>query len=85
MTGAMVKALVSGDDIADEVRDVTVAMTGIITDAISPGAEPSEHDREAARLVNYVWLSSLVSWVSGAHPADDVFDDLESAAHLLLD
>jgi hypothetical protein len=35
--------------------------------------------------VNYVWLSSLVSWVSGAHPVDDVFADLESAAHLLLD
>jgi AcrR family transcriptional regulator len=85
MTGAMVKALVSGDDIAHQVREVTVAMTGIITDAISPGDEPREHDREAARLVNYVWLSSLVSWVSGAHPVDDVFADLESAAHLLLD
>lgn len=83
MTGAMIKALASGDEIADAVHEVTDAMTGIITDAI--GAEHRPEHREVARLLNYVWLSSLVSWVSGAQPASRIHDDLSSAAGLLLE
>lgn len=85
MAEAMVKALATTDpDVGIAVREVREAMNDIITDAMHPGVEPSERDRTAGRILAYVWLSSLVSWITGVEPATRVDDDLATAAALLI-
>ena len=79
----MVRAFgASRPDDADIVKRVGVIMTAIITGAI--GSE-TERDRRIARVLQQVWLSSLVGWVGGVDPARRVDDDLEAAARLLLE
>jgi AcrR family transcriptional regulator len=83
VTAAMVRAFgASRPDDADIVKRVGVIMTAIITGAI--GSE-TERDRRIARVLQQVWLSSLVGWVGGVDPARRVDDDLEAAARLLLE
>jgi AcrR family transcriptional regulator len=84
MTSAMIKALTAGDDVAEAVHEVTRIMSGIIVDAIAVDCEPADDHAEAADLLNYVWLSALISWVSGAQPADHVDAELARAARRLL-
>jgi len=82
VTAAMVRAFgASRPDDADIVRRVGVIMTAIITGAI--GSE-TERDRRIARVLQQVWLSSLVGWVGGVDPAKRVDEDLDAAARLLL-
>ncbi len=83
VTAAMVRAFgASRPDDADIVKRVGVIMTAIITGAI--GSE-TERDRRIARVLQQVWLSSLVGWVGGVDPAKRVDDDLDAAARLLLE
>jgi TetR/AcrR family transcriptional regulator, cholesterol catabolism regulator len=83
VTAAMVRAFgASRPEDADIVQRVGVIMTAIITGAI--GSE-TERDRRIARVIQQVWLSSLVGWVGGVDPARRVDEDLETAARLLLD
>jgi AcrR family transcriptional regulator len=83
VTAAMVRAFgASRPEDADIVQRVGVIMTAIITGAI--GSE-TQRDRQIARVLQQVWLSSLVGWVAGVDPARRVDDDLEAAARLLLE
>jgi AcrR family transcriptional regulator len=83
VTAAMVRAFgASRPEDADIVERVGVIMTSIITGAIGSG---TERDRRIARVLQQVWLSSLVGWVVGVDPAKRVDEDLEAAARLLLD
>ena len=67
-TLAVVRALASGDEtVAPAVREVRVAMRDIILGAI--GGEPSERDHVVAEILEEVWLSALVSWISGVDDA----------------
>ena len=82
VTAAMVRAFgASRSEDSDIVERVGVIMTEIITGAI--GSE-TERDRRVARVLQQVWLSSLVGWVGGVDPAKRVDEDLEAAAGLLL-
>ena len=71
-------------DEADVVRRVSDSMTAIITGAMHEGI-PSPRDLAAARVLQQVWLSSLVGWVGGVDEAPRVVADLAVAAQLLLD
>jgi len=83
VTAAMVRAFgASRPEDADIVERVGVIMTSIITGAIGSG---TERDRRIARVLQQVWLSSLVGWVVGVDPARRVDEDLEAAARLLLE
>jgi AcrR family transcriptional regulator len=86
VTAAMVRAFGSArPEDADIVRRVSEIMTDVITTAIHGDAKANAHDLHVARVLTLVWNSSLVGWVGGVDPADRVDEDLEIAAHLLLD
>jgi AcrR family transcriptional regulator len=86
VTGAMVRAFGSArPEDADIVRRVGELMGDVITKAIRPDGAPTARDVEVARVLTLVWNSSLVGWVGGVDPADRVDEDLDRAAHLLLD
>jgi AcrR family transcriptional regulator len=80
---AMVRAFgASRHENADVVERVSVIMTSIITGAIGSN---TERDRQVARILTQVWLSSLIGWAGGVDPVERVDDDLTIAARLLLD
>jgi AcrR family transcriptional regulator len=82
-TLAVVRALASGDEtVAPAVRQVRDAMRAIILAAI--GGAPSERDQLVAEILEQVWFSALVSWISGVDNAASVNRKLEDAALLLL-
>ena len=84
LTAAMLRALVSGDStLAPVVREVRGSMSRIITEAMHPG-EPTEREVAAARVLEYVWMGSLVGWLNGALTGPQVTGDLETAANLLI-
>jgi AcrR family transcriptional regulator len=85
-TAAMVRAHGScRRELVDAVDRVSELMTAIITFAIDPsGAEPDQRAVRVARVLQLVWLSSLIGWVGGAQEEAGVDADLESAARLLL-
>jgi AcrR family transcriptional regulator len=82
-TLAVVRALASGDEtVAPAVREVRVAMRTIILGAI--GGDVSERDQLVGEILEEVWLSALVSWISGVDSASSVSRKLIDATHLLL-
>jgi AcrR family transcriptional regulator len=84
-TAAMVRAHGScRPELADVIHRVGEQMTAIITFAIDPAGEATERDVRVARVLQLVWLSSLIGWVGGAQEESGVDADLESAARLLL-
>jgi AcrR family transcriptional regulator len=83
-TLAVVKALSSGNEsVAPAVRQVREAMLAIILGAIG-GDAISERDALVAEILEEVWLSALVAWISGVEPAPSVVRKLEAATQLLL-
>lgn len=83
-TVAVVRSLASGDEtVAPVVREVREQMGSIIVDAIGPPPR-SERDRLVAKVLQEVWLSALVAWISGVEPASSVTETLSEAAILLL-
>jgi hypothetical protein len=46
--------------------------------------EPSADEIAIARIIGDVWLSALVAWVTRRASANDVSNQLELAARLLL-
>jgi len=68
---------------ADAVRRITAAMTAIITGAMHD-RPPSDRDLVVARALQQVWFSALIGHVGGVDSAEQVIEDLDVAAHLLL-
>jgi len=84
-TIAVVRALASGDEtVAPVVREVRDLMAGIILAAIDTD-QPTEREQLVTEILQEVWLSSLVAWISGVEPTSSVNRKLEAATHLLLD
>lgn len=84
-TVAVVRALASGDEtVAPVVRDVRDLMAAIIFAAIDTD-EPTEREQLVTEILQEVWLSSLVAWISGVEPTSSVNRKLEAATTLLLD
>ena len=84
-TTAVVRSLASGDEtVAPVVRDVRELMGSIILAAAGPD-NIDDRQRLVAQVLQEVWLSALVAWISGVEPASSVDRTLEDAAHLLLE
>ena len=78
----MVRAFgASSPENADVVERVSEILNSIITAVIG---SDTVRDRQVARLLTQVWLSSLVGWAGGVDPIERVDEDLRIAARLLL-
>ncbi|MBX7069313.1 MAG: TetR family transcriptional regulator [Microthrixaceae bacterium] len=84
-TVAVVRALAAGDEtVAPVVREVRDLMAGIVLAAIGTD-DPTEREQLVTEILQEVWLSSLVAWISGVEPSTSVGRKLEAAATLLLE
>jgi TetR/AcrR family transcriptional regulator, cholesterol catabolism regulator len=84
LTEAMTRAFMFADpSAAAEVNTVARLMEHTLTQAIHEG-EPTADEVAIARIIGDVWLSNLVAWVTRRASADDVGNNLELAARLLL-
>ncbi|MBK5289203.1 MAG: hypothetical protein JJE46_12145, partial [Acidimicrobiia bacterium] len=83
LTAALVTSLTTPEsDTAPHKRDVELVLRDIITAAIG-GSEINDPDG-VVRTLGYVWLAVLSAWVGGTLGSDEMADDLETAARLLL-
>ena len=84
LTEAMTRAFMFADpSAAAEVNTVARLMERMLTGAMHEG-EPTADEIAIARVIGDVWLSSLVAWVTRRASANDVSNQLELAARLLL-
>jgi len=84
LTEAMTRAFMFADpSAAAEVAVVARLMERMLTRAMHDG-EPSADEIAIARVIGDVWLSNLVAWVTRRASANDVSNQLELAARLLL-
>jgi AcrR family transcriptional regulator len=84
LTEAMTRAFMFADpSAAAEVNTVARLMERMLTRAMHDG-EPTADEIAIARVIGDVWLSALVAWVTRRASADDVSNQLELAARLLL-
>jgi len=87
---ALTRAFMFADKSAErEIQAVGQALTSMLTHAMHPerdggAAAASEEDLEIARVIGDVWLSSLVSWISGRSSAADTARHMERAVRLIL-
>lgn len=90
-TTAVMRALVAGDgSVVPAVRRVREAMHSIVLEAMGTPATDLDDDPDAARdvlvadLLEEVWFSALVGWISGVYPASSITEKLSAATSLLL-
>jgi AcrR family transcriptional regulator len=90
LTEALTRAFMFADStVAGEIHVVGLRLTTMLSRALQgadfvEGAEPTDREIAVARVVSDVWLSALVSWVTGRSTADEVADHLDTAVHMLL-
>ena len=84
VTAAMVTAMSSTDgDAAPLKQSVQDSLRKMIADAIG---DDSVADVDAiVQVLGHVWFAALAFWVGGMTESGAMADDLERAAHLLLD
>lgn len=84
LSAALVRALASADEgVAAGSRDVNerlAAMSAEILDHLDPQTRA-----DVLAVLGHVWYSALVGWVNGRTRMDDVGNELERAARILLD
>jgi TetR/AcrR family transcriptional regulator, cholesterol catabolism regulator len=84
VTAAMVTAMSSTDgDIAPVKQSVQASLRAMIECTIGDG--PVDDLDAIVQVLGYVWFAALAFWVGGLTEAGAMADDLERAAHLLLD
>jgi TetR/AcrR family transcriptional regulator, cholesterol catabolism regulator len=84
VTAAMVTAMSSTDGDAAPVKQaVQESLRGMIAGAI--GADPVADLDAIVKVLGHVWFAALAFWVGGMTEPGAMADDLERAAHLLLD
>jgi len=86
LADAMIRALMFADSsAANEVNRVNATMTeAIITAMHGPDRDPSSEDAAIARVIEQAWWANILAWLSGRSSAQQMAQDLEVAAHLLL-
>jgi TetR/AcrR family transcriptional regulator, cholesterol catabolism regulator len=90
LTEALTRAFMFADaSVANEIHVVGMQLTTMLNRAIHgdeyvEGAEPSDEDIPVARVISDVWLSALVSWVTGRSSAEEVSEHIETAVRLVL-
>jgi AcrR family transcriptional regulator len=90
LTEALTRAFMFADaSVATEIHVVGMQLTAMLNraikgDAFVEGEEPSDDEIAIARVISDVWLSALVSWVTGRSTAEEVSEHIETAVRLLL-
>jgi TetR/AcrR family transcriptional regulator, cholesterol catabolism regulator len=90
LTEALTRAFMFADaSVAAEIHVVGMQLTTMLTRSIKgeayvEGEQPSAEDVAIARVISDVWLSALVSWVTGRATAEEVAEHIETAVRLLL-
>ncbi len=86
LTEAMTRALMSADtSAAADVHAVTELTTRAVIAAMhGPDREPTPDDAAIARVLEQVWLSSMLAWLSGRSSTAQLTEDIDVAARLLL-
>jgi hypothetical protein len=90
LTEALTRAFMFADaSVATEIHVVGMQLTTMLTrsikgDAYVEGEPPSDEDVAVARVISDVWLSALVSWVTGRETAEQVAEHIETAVKLVL-
>lgn len=86
LTEAMTRALMFADNsAANDVDSVSHMTTETITHVmVGPDREATEDDPAIARVIEQVWMSSIVAWLSGRSSASQMNDDVEIATRLLV-
>lgn len=83
LTAALVTSLTTPEsDTASPKREVELVLRDIISAAI--GSSAIDDPDGVIRTLGYVWLAVLSAWVSGTLGSEEMADDLETAARLLL-
>jgi AcrR family transcriptional regulator len=84
VTSAMVTAMSSTDgDAAPVKQSVQESLRMMIAGAI--GTDPVDDLDAIVNVLGHVWFAALAFWVGGMTESGAMADDLERAAHLLLD
>ena len=90
LTEALTRAFMFADkSVAGEIHAVGMQLTRMLTHAMQggeydPAFAPTDEDVAIARVISDVWLSALVSWVTGRLTPDEVREHIDTAVHLLL-
>jgi AcrR family transcriptional regulator len=90
LTEALTRAFMFADkSVAGEIHLVGMQLTTMLTHAMEgsdwvEGSTPTDEDIAIARVISDVWLSALVSWVTGRAAAEEVAGHIETAVRLLL-
>ena len=86
LSGAMVRALMTAD--AEAARDVEAVgdlMVSFIASAThEPGEAPDERDTLIAHVIGKVWLTDVVTLLSGRMTVSQVLEDLEGTISLVM-
>ena len=86
LSEATTRALMFADaSAAADVHAVTELTTHAVIAAMhGPDREPTPDDHAIARVLEQVWLSSMLAWLSGRSSTAQLTDDIDVAARLLL-
>ncbi|WP_372736001.1 TetR family transcriptional regulator [Nocardioides sp.] len=86
LTEALTRAFMFADSsVATEIHAVGMQLSSILTKAMHPErTDVTEDDVAVARVIGDVWLSSLVSWVTGRATATETAAHMERAVRMLL-
>lgn len=85
LASALVTALASTDPAASRCQqEIGQIMADTMATAFPPDF-PRERRDDIVRTLGHVWFSSLVGWVNNWYGISRTGDELETAAHLLLD
>lgn len=85
LSEAVVTALMSPDRGAAMCQEaVSDSLERILSTALGDDFEPPFRTRITTTL-GHVWFSSLIGWVNGWSGIDRVADEVDTAAHLILD
>ena len=86
LSGAMVRALMTADsEAARDVEAVGDLLVGFIASAThAPGETATEHDTLVAHVIGKVWLTDVVTLLSGRMTVSQVLEDLEATIALVM-
>jgi TetR/AcrR family transcriptional regulator, cholesterol catabolism regulator len=90
LSGAMIRALMSADtESAREVEEVGDLLVGFIASATGDpdsgqSSAESEHDILVAHIIGKVWLTDVVTLLSGRMTVSQVLEDLERTIALVM-